>query len=111
MSHTPHELADAFPGEAAAIHRLKEGDAHFAALAERYHVVNRAIHRAESEVEPVSDEHAEELKRQRLALIGAVRSAATRAPRALRSARRRISPVRTAAKLSPPRLMSSAPPR
>ena len=42
---------------------------HFAALAERYHVVNRAIHRAESEVEPVSDEHAEELKRQRLALL------------------------------------------
>ncbi|MGX5714365.1 YdcH family protein [Sphingopyxis terrae subsp. ummariensis] len=69
MSHTPHELADAFPGDAAAIHRLKEGDAHFAALAERYHVVNRAIHRAESEVEPVSDEHAEELKRQRLALL------------------------------------------
>lgn len=69
MSHTPHELADAFPDDAAAIHRLKEGDAHFAALAERYHVVNRAIHRAESEVEPVSDDHAEELKRQRLALL------------------------------------------
>ena len=33
MSHTPHELADAFPGDAAAIHRLKESDAHFAALA------------------------------------------------------------------------------
>ena len=28
-----------------------------------------ASHRAESEVEPVSDEHAEELKRQRLALL------------------------------------------
>ena len=49
--------------------RLKEGDAHCAARAERYHVGNRAIPRAESEVEPVSDEHAEELKRQRLALL------------------------------------------
>ena len=43
MSHTPHELADAFPGDAAAIHRLKESDAHFAALAERYHVVNLSL--------------------------------------------------------------------
>ncbi|MEO1046339.1 MAG: DUF465 domain-containing protein [Pseudomonadota bacterium] len=68
MSHTPHELAEEFPADAAIIHRLKTEDAHFARQAERYHEVNRAIHRIEAEIEPCSDEHAEELKKQRLAL-------------------------------------------
>ncbi|OZA94245.1 YdcH family protein [Altererythrobacter sp. H2] len=68
MSHTPHELADEFPQDRDLIHRLKQDDAHFARLAEAYHTVNRAIHRIESEVEPASDERAEELKKERLAL-------------------------------------------
>jgi hypothetical protein len=68
MTHVPHELAAEFPEQAALIHRLKETDAHFAKLAERYHEVNRAIHRIEAEIEPASDEHAEALKKQRLAL-------------------------------------------
>lgn len=69
MSHTPHELADEFPQDAATIHALKTEDAHFARQAERYHEVNRAIHRIEAEIEPTSDDHAEELKKQRLALV------------------------------------------
>lgn len=79
MSHTPHELADEFPGDHAVLHALKVGNAHFATLADRYHEVNRAIHRIESEVEPASDEHTETLKKQRLALldeIGAMVAAA-----------------------------------
>jgi hypothetical protein len=68
MSHVPHELADEFPQYAALIHTLKESDAHFAKLAERYHAVNREIHRIEAEVEPASDEVVETLKKQRLAL-------------------------------------------
>ena len=33
---------------------LKTGDAHFARLADEYHALNRAVHRAETNVEPIS---------------------------------------------------------
>ena len=68
-AHTPHELHEEFPQDAEALHRLKLGDAHFNNLAARYHAVNRAIHRIESEIEPCSDFHAESLKKQRLRLL------------------------------------------
>jgi len=68
-AHTPHDLHDEFPHDAEVLHRLKLGDAHFNNLASRYHAVNRAIHRIESEIEPASDDYAEQLKRQRLALL------------------------------------------
>ena len=69
MSHTPHELADEFPQDHAILHRLKLENAHFDTLAERYHEVNREIHRIESEVEAASDDRAEALKKQRLSLL------------------------------------------
>ena len=68
-AHTPHELHDEFPRDAETLHRLKFGNAHFCNLAERYHAVNRAIHRIEAEIEPCSDSHAERLKKQRLTLL------------------------------------------
>ncbi len=68
MSHVPHELHEEFPDKADALHTLKTSDAHFARLAEEYHVVNREIHRIESEVEPASDEVLEDLKKKRLHL-------------------------------------------
>lgn len=68
MSHTPHELAAEFPNDAARIHDLKGSNAHFARLCDEYHEVNRAIHRAESRVEAVTEEHESALRRQRLAL-------------------------------------------
>jgi uncharacterized protein YdcH (DUF465 family) len=68
MSHTPHELAEEFPHALDAIQRLKQEDAHFARLSAEYHDINRAIHRAETLVEPVSDMHETELRRKRLAL-------------------------------------------
>lgn len=74
MSHTPHELNNMFPDKVDAIHRLKLENAHFAKLAGQYHEVNRAIHRIETEVEPTSDAHAEELKKQRLALSDEITS-------------------------------------
>ena len=55
MSNTPHELAEEFPEHVAKMHDLKISDAHFAKLFEEYHEVNRAIHRAETNVEPVGD--------------------------------------------------------
>ncbi|NBD95029.1 MAG: DUF465 domain-containing protein [Gammaproteobacteria bacterium] len=63
MSHTPHELAEEFPEHKDKIHDLKESDARFANLCDEYHEVNRAVHRMETRVEPVSDE-VEEIKRK-----------------------------------------------
>lgn len=68
MSHTPHELAEDFPSDAARIAHLKQTDAHFARLVEEYHTVNRAVHRAETLVEPVGDAHEQDLRRKRVQL-------------------------------------------
>lgn len=69
MAHTPHELAEEFAEDHALIHRLKLEDAHFANLADKYHELNRTIHRSAAEVEPLGDEYLEQLKRQRLAML------------------------------------------
>lgn len=69
MSHTPHELRDEFPDAADILHELKVGSTHFAGLADRYHDLNREIHRIESEVDAASDDRTEALKKQRLALL------------------------------------------
>ncbi|NKX43485.1 YdcH family protein [Roseicyclus persicicus] len=68
MSHTPHELAEEFPQDAAKIHALKTSDAHFAKLMDAYHEVNRAVHRAESGVEPVDDFTDQKMRKERMAL-------------------------------------------
>ncbi|MCB2065508.1 MAG: DUF465 domain-containing protein [Erythrobacter sp.] len=67
--HTPNELTEIFKRDAALVSKLKQNDAHFAKLADEYHEVNRAVHRNESEVEALSDEHAAALKAQRLGLL------------------------------------------
>jgi len=69
MSHVPHELHEEFPLAGALIHQLKLSDPHFARQSDRYHEINREIHRIESEVAPASDRHLEELKKQRLGLL------------------------------------------
>ncbi len=68
MSHTPHDLAEDFPGQAQLISELKSRDAHFARLADQYHEINRAVHRAEAGVEPMSDEHETSLRKERMRL-------------------------------------------
>ena len=68
MSHTPHELAEEFPGRAGDIAALKGQNAHFARIVEEYHEVNRAIHRAETLVEPTTSEHETQMRRKRMAL-------------------------------------------
>lgn len=68
MKNTPHELHDDFPEYAERIHALKTDDAHFAKLFEEYHEVNRAVHRAETDVEPTTDEHLEEMRKTRMSL-------------------------------------------
>lgn len=68
MKNTPHELHDEFPEHAARIHKLKVEDAHFGRLFDEYHEINRAIHRAETDVEPTTDEHVEQMRKTRMAL-------------------------------------------
>ncbi len=55
MSHTPHELHEEFPEHVERMHDLKESDAHFARLFDEYHEINRAVHRAETTLEPVEE--------------------------------------------------------
>ena len=68
MTHTPHELAADFPEHTDRIHELKESDQHFARLLDEYHEVNRAVHRAETLVEPVSQEAETEMRKRRAVL-------------------------------------------
>jgi uncharacterized protein YdcH (DUF465 family) len=68
MSHTPHELSEEFPDKVEVIHQLKQNDAHFARLADEYHEINRAIHRAETDLEPTDDLHMAEMRKQRMML-------------------------------------------
>lgn len=68
MSNTPHELAEEFPEFSDKMHALKVGDAHFNKLAESYHGLNRQIHRAETNVEPLEQLAEAELRKQRAAL-------------------------------------------
>jgi len=68
MSHTPHELAEEFPDKVDLISKLKTSDAHFAKLFDEYHEVNRTIHRAETNVEPMSDVSELDLRKARIRL-------------------------------------------
>jgi len=68
MSHTPHELHEEFPELADQITEKKQGDAHFAKLAEEYHELNRAVHRAETNVEPVEELTEVDMRKKRAAL-------------------------------------------
>jgi uncharacterized protein len=74
MSHTPHELHEEFPEHTAKLHELKVGNAHFTGLAERYHEINRAIHRAETNVEPVDSITEEKMRKTRLMLKDQIHS-------------------------------------
>lgn len=68
MSHTPHELAEEFPEFVEKMSEMKQSDAHFAKLADEYHDVNRQVHRAETNVEPISAQAEVDLRKQRAAL-------------------------------------------
>lgn len=68
MSHTPHELAEEFPELAETLHKMKAENAHLARLADEYHTINRTIHRAETNVEPIDSLAETELRKKRAAL-------------------------------------------
>ena len=68
MSHTPHDLHDEFPGQTDLLHRLKMENPHFSRLADQYHDINRAIHRAEARIDPVSEQAEADMRRRRMHL-------------------------------------------
>lgn len=68
MTHTPHELAEEFPEHVDRIHKLKVSNAHFQKLFDEYHEINRAVHRAETDIEPTDDFHLEDMRKKRLHL-------------------------------------------
>jgi len=68
LSHTPHELHEEFPEHAEKMTTLKTSDAHFTKMADEYHEVNRAVHRAETNMEPTDDLHMAEMRKTRAAL-------------------------------------------
>ena len=72
MSHTQHDLHSEFPADTETLHQLKVGNRHFQTLSERYHEINRDIHRIESGVEAASDMRLEELKKERLSLLDGI---------------------------------------
>lgn len=68
MSNTPHTLRDEFPDQMDAIHALKVQNPEFAGILEEYDAINDQIHRAETRIDPVSEEAEVQLRKQRLAL-------------------------------------------
>ncbi|WP_106744840.1 YdcH family protein [Yoonia maritima] len=68
MSHTPHELLAEFPDQLEVMQQLKASNAHFAKLYDEYHDLNRAVHRAETDVEPTDDLNMAQMRKQRMAL-------------------------------------------
>lgn len=68
MSHTPHELAEEFPEHVEKMQALRAEDAHFAKLADEYHEINRAVHRAETDIEPTDDFNMTDMRKQRMIL-------------------------------------------
>ncbi len=75
MSNTPHTLADDFPDQLDAIHKLKTTDAHFARLLKEYDEVNDLVHLAETNVAPVEQFEEEKLRKRRLQIKDAIAEA------------------------------------
>jgi uncharacterized protein len=63
-----HSLALELPEFKERIHEMKTANNHVAKLFNSYHEVDKEIKRFETEVEVTSDDHLEELKKQRLHL-------------------------------------------
>jgi len=72
MSHVPHELTEVFADRLDDLHKLKASP-HFARLEEDYHALNRDIHRAEADIEPISEAALEDMKKRRLKLLDEIR--------------------------------------
>lgn len=77
MSNTPHTLADEFPGQMDAIHKLKVSSVAFARLLEEYDAVNDKVHLAETKIQPIDDLIETDLRKRRLQLKDEIAKALT----------------------------------
>lgn len=68
MTHVAHGLAEEFPEFKEKVHDLKMADAHFGQMAEEYHTLNKAVHRAEAGLDPVDDVRLAVMLRERVHL-------------------------------------------
>ena len=68
MSNTPHTLGEEFPGQMDKIHALKVSDPRFAQLLADYDAVNDEIHVAETNLQPVSQDHETGLRKRRVVI-------------------------------------------
>lgn len=68
MSNTPHLLADEFAAQAGKMQALQEVNPHFARICKEYDAVNRAVHRAETRVDVMTDDEEQKLRRERARL-------------------------------------------
>ena len=75
MSNTPHTLAEEFPGQTEAIHKLKTSNPHFAKLLKEYDEVNDQVHLAETNVQPMEQFAEEDLRKRRLRIKDAIAQA------------------------------------
>ena len=66
MSEAHHDLGAEFPKYKDTIHELKVSSAHFRGLLEKYHELNKAIHRSEQRVDILTEIEEEELRKKRL---------------------------------------------
>ena len=63
-----HNLTHEFPQYQEKIQQLKVENAHFKKLANEYDEANHAVHRIESGAEVTTDDHLNELRKQRVCL-------------------------------------------
>ena len=66
MSTEHLDLAHEFPQYADKIHYLKQSNAHFKKLFEKYQEVDRAVARAEQRIDALSDVDETRLRKERL---------------------------------------------
>lgn len=68
MEGEHHALGQEFPEHVEKIHYLKLSDAHFKKLCDKYEEVDKAIARAESRIDVITEEEETELRKKRLTL-------------------------------------------
>ncbi|MCA0042957.1 YdcH family protein [Celeribacter litoreus] len=68
MSDTPHRLVVDFPELSEQIAALKANDPHFARLVSDYDALNEEVHLVETDVHPMEDLAAAELRKKRMHL-------------------------------------------
>lgn len=85
MSDNHQDLVAEFPRYRDLIHELKTNSTHFRNLFDRYHDVNKEIHRAAQRIEATTERHEEELRKERLKLKDELFGMLTAADQARRS--------------------------